>query len=252
MKIKYWITFTLLFVCIIGCGIDAMAMESGFDTEDLTSEDYERIKSVLGVELITDEPQAASISSFDVSDEGLIALGISSISSKKMICIYDGTGEFQYGYIFNEAGSFLVEFCGNNLNVYTARGNIIFSIGQSGIIEDVKLVKDTRENNLYKYDLKTTTKTRGDTTYIIRNDLGAFRNFIATDYSQVVLSNGEEEIIIYDVNSIQRTKQTVMLYFVFGMFMICGVACIVEWIKASYKYHKKKKTNGKNARWHFD
>ena len=255
MKFKYLITFVLLFVCIIGCGINAMAMETGFVTEEVSEEDKEQFKNKKTFTLVTLEPEKESIRCFAVSDDGLIALGIDkfSFTTEKAVYIYNSDGEFQYGYTFTTYGTFGVEFNGDCLDIYFVRSELIYTVDRSGEIVNIRRAPSSKENsNYYIYVVDSTTKKIGETTYTIRNDLGAFRNLFTTSYSQVVLTNGDVENIIYDVSELHRSRQTVNYIVLFVVFMAAGINIIVLWLKEIYKYHKNKKINRKNARWHFD
>ena len=255
MKFKYLITFALLFVCIIGCGINAMAMETGFVTEEVSEEDKEKFKNKRTFTLVTLEPEKESIICFAVSDDGLIALGIDKFSliSKQAVYIYNSDGEFQYGYTFDDYGAFGIEFNGDCLDIYFVRSELIYTVDRSGEIVNIRRAPSSRENSKYYIDVvDSTTKKIGETTYTIRNDLGAFRNLFTTSYSQVVLTNGDVENIIYDVSEIHSSRQTVNYIVLFVVFMAAGIIIIVLWLKEIYKYYKNKKINRKNARWHFD
>lgn len=78
------------------------------------------------------------------------------------------------------------------------------------------------DNNTYSNKLKHSTRSIGDTTYLVRNDMGIF-NLIALSYSQVVTidSTGAEHII-YDMNSEQ-------LFITISLFIIIlgGVSGVI-------------------------
>lgn len=104
---------------------------------------------------------------------------------------------------------------------------MIISLDSDGNILDIKAVQDTIDNNSYRNSLLySTTRTVGNTTYLIRNDMGIF-NWIATSYSQIVTIDATgSESIIYDVNSMQLTK-TIVTISLICVFVFVAVAVVI-------------------------
>lgn len=156
----------------------------------------------------------------------MIAIGQTG-SQDKEICVYTSQGEFLYGYTFNCSQSFCVEWDGQHVNIYFIRSDVIISLDSDGNILDIKAVQDTIDNNSYRNSLLySTTRTVGNTTYLIRNDMGIF-NWIAMSYSQIVTIDATgSESIIYDVNSMQLTK-TIVTISLICVFVFVAVAVVI-------------------------
>ena len=229
MRLKYG-CLILLFVSSIGLFADFMgtkAMSTGFATEELSEETKSKFVSNIGLSHIITEPEKRAIQCFNVNEKGMIAICQES-THRDAVCIYSSQGAFLYGYSFECAQSFGVEWDDENVNIYFVRSDIIMSLDADGNILDIREIQNTIANDRYKnVILHTTQKTIGVTTYLIRNMMGPL-NLIASSYSQVVLTNdtGTEQII-YDVNSDQLIKMIFTLNFI-SIFIAVGISFFVR------------------------
>lgn len=240
MKFKriHLLVSLVLLVVIFTSAIEVNALNTGFSTEELSEEKKTTFISNIDVLPLGAEPERKSILCFDVNEQGMIAIGQKD-SQRKEICVYSSQGEFLYGYAFNCTQSFGVEWDEQHINVYFVRSDVIISLDLDGNILDIKSVQDTLDNNSYTNSLLySTTRTVGDTTYLIRNDMGIL-NLIAVSYSQVVLidANGEKRII-YDVNSQQLFKTLVILVAII-VFVCIAVIGVVREIEIAKLKHRK-------------
>ena len=228
MKLKQiylCISFVLLIV-ISTNAIEVNAMNTGFSTEELSEETKTTFVSSINVSPLSDEPEKKGVLCFAVNEQGMIAVGQND-SQCKEICVYTSQGEFLYGYTFNCNQSFCVEWDEQHVNIYFIRSDVIISLDSDGNILDIKAAQDTIDNNTYRNSLLySTTRTVGDTTYLIRNDMGIF-NWIATSYSQIITIDATgTESIIYDVNSMQLTK-TIVTISLICVFVFVAVAVVI-------------------------
>ena len=197
----------LLLLCLLAIlvvnGVEAYAMDTGFSTEELTEEEKETFVTNVCISSLVSTPTKKAILCFDINEQGMIAVGQKGNNGKE-ICIYDANGVFLYGYAFNCSQSFAVELNDNCVNIYFIRSDVIMSLDSNGNIMDIKKVQDTTSNNKHRTDLLYSTKrTAGETTYLIKNDMGIF-NWIASSYSQIItIDSAGAEQVIYDVNSTQ-------------------------------------------------
>ena len=105
----------LLFAFIIHNQYTVLAMNTGFETEDIDSDTQAHIFMKMEIELLESDTEDFMISYFDVNENnGNIALCFED-SGRKKIGIYDSDGKFKYGYSFLESGSIGVEWDGNNI-----------------------------------------------------------------------------------------------------------------------------------------
>lgn len=217
----------LLLIVFFTNAIEVNAMDTGFSTEEISEEKKTAFVSNINVSLLREEPEKSGILCFDVNEQGMIAVGNKDSQSKK-ICIYTSQGEFLYGYTFNCTQSFCVEWDEQHVNIYFIRSDVIISLDSKGNILDVKAVKASIDNNSYSNSLLYSTKrTVGNTTYLIRNDMGIL-NWIAFSFSQIVAVDAAgTESVIYDVNSVQLAKMIVAVCFI-CVFVFVAVAVIVR------------------------
>lgn len=217
----------LLLIVFFTNAIEVNAMDTGFSTEEISEEKKTAFVSNINVSLLREEPEKSGILCFDVNEQGMIAVGNKDSQSKK-ICIYTSQGEFLYGYTFNCTQSFCVEWDEQHVNIYFIRSDVIISLDSDGNILDIKAVQDTIDNNSYSNSLLYSTKrTVGNTTYLIRNDMGIL-NWIAFSFSQIVAVDAAgTEFVIYDANSVQLAKMIVAVCFICA-FAFVAVAVIVR------------------------
>ena len=235
------ISFFALFACLF-VKIDANAMNTGFSTEELSEEQKTTFLSNIGLSTIITEPNKKSILCFDANEHGMIAVGTKgSRNGRKEVYVYTTEGDFLYGYAFNCAQSFAVEWDEQLLNIFFVRSDIIISLDQNGNVLDIKSVQDTINNNSHTNLLLYSTERKvGNASYIMRNDMGPL-NWLTFSYSQIVaVDSAGTENVIYDVNSMQLTKTIVGIVFIsiFVFIIILGIAR--EFIKA--KRNKKNET----------
>ena len=199
----------LLILMLINEG-EVVAMNTGFSTGTLSKNDIETFIENVNISILENEPQRQAIECFDVDEEGTIAIGYSD-SQNKTVCIYTNNGDFQYGYSFECSGKFGIEIHNRVLNIYFVRSGVIASVNPSGEVLDIKEVQDTTENNSYYYRFfRVAERTVGDTTYLIRSNMGIL-NWITASYSQVVVKEFDgTENIIYDASSIQLQRMTII------------------------------------------
>lgn len=225
---RTFLFFSFLFMFVFLTNVkEVNAMNTGFSTEELTGEERNTFVSNIRISHFTMEPVKRSILCFDVNENGMIAIGRNGAYGKE-VCIYAADGNFLYGYTFDCSQSFGVEWDNEYINIYFVRSDVIISLDSDGNILDIKKVQNTINNNTQSnHLLYSTTRSVGDTTYLIRNDMGIF-NWIAFSYSQIIAIDATgTEYIIYDVNSTQSFK-TVVFFVVILMCVSVAVAIIIR------------------------
>lgn len=213
-----------LFIC--NGGINAFAMNTGFSTSEMSAKEQHIFLSNVNLSLIYDEPQKSTITCFDVSKSGLIAIGFAS-AENKYISVYDTTGKFQYGYIFNCNQTFGVQWDNANLIIYFVRSDVAASFSPDGTNVELKEIEDTIDNNSYwNHFVFSKEKTIDGNKYILKNNMGVL-NIFASSYSQLLRtdSNGNETVL-YDVSTAQMTK-TVCIFIAVLIFVALVTAVII-------------------------
>ncbi|MBQ6172737.1 MAG: hypothetical protein IJK58_03740 [Clostridia bacterium] len=235
-KELYIFLLPLLFVIIIFLSLSVSAAGDGFITEPLTEEQVERILKNTNITALNAEPTKQAIICFDVSDNGLIAVGY-EINSGGIICVYTIEGEFQRGYKFRDPGSFLLGFSGENLNIYFVRGECVITINPEGEVEKVlKIIPKNKENRQYWSYLETPRIHEVNGVKIfLRKDMGFLFNLFSPSYTQIVVKDGDgNENIIFDVNAKQIVQAWIWVVVII-LFISVFVAFMITWSKGLKK-----------------
>jgi len=230
------IFFIIVFWDIFVLSAFASTIHTGFETDILTSSEEKEILSNFEINKITEEGDKKAIECFDVNEKGNIAVG-SSDFLKRIIKIYSEDGAFQYGFEFETAGKFGLEWDNDNILIYNVRGNIVISVDSKGDVVAVDKIADTINNQLYwKNTIYATKRTNNNKTYEIRNDMGPL-NIFSFNYSQLLITDQNGDVkIIYDVNSYQITKYIIIIIIIISII----VFLIIPTIYKLYKDGKKK------------
>ena len=243
MKFKKACVFLLstLILVLFPSLIKVNAVNTGFQTQEISIDRKNSFLSSINISAISDEPPKEDFTCFDVNSNHLIAVGLkTSIPySKEVICIYSNEGVFQYGYTFDfYHGTYEVEWDEENLNIHFIRSGLLVSITPSGEVLDVLEVPVTVENSEYSHKvLGSFKRTVDDTEYSIKNDMGILRICSLSSFSKIIVkdSNGNESII-YDVNSMLFKKSIIIISLVGTFISIALVATIID-------YNKRKRNN---------
>ena len=202
----------LLFAFIIHNQYTVLAMNTGFETEDIDSDTQAHIFMKMEIELLESDTEDFMISYFDVNENnGNIALCFED-SGRKKIGIYDSDGKFKYGYLFLESGSIGVEWDGNNIIIYSVRGDRAILIDKDAHLIDMKRIIINSQNNTYWHDVVfSKEKQFGDEVYTLNNS-----KLVKKDI------NGKETIVIDRSAKKSIWNQSVIFYFVilFAIFIV--------------------------------
>ena len=220
----FWL-FVIMFMLSINV-TEVNAMNTSYVAEELSEEDKNEFLSHVGIWRLTIEPTKRGIKNFDVNEKGMIA--ISQISDRdKMVCIYSSDGTFLYGYAVECNGSINVEWDGECIIIEVVRGGTLVSLDPDGNVLDVRKIQRSDFRNIDAGEkMRSTRRVVGDTTYLIRNDMGIL-NWIAASYSQIVVIDASgAETIIYDVNSTQLVKILTILIVAFVLVSIAVIKLI--------------------------
>lgn len=103
------------------------------------------VEKSLDLTLVREDLSANGIRHFDVSPEGKIALGFGQGMNSR-ICVFDQNGVFQYSYEFSCEEGWAIDFQGENVGIYLARGELIAVYDSEGTCVDVLRIYNTRQN----------------------------------------------------------------------------------------------------------
>lgn len=233
MKKIIAILFIVLLIFSTG-KVYAFAMNTGFETDNMEYEDQQIFIKNDDLKLITEKPPTYSVLCFDVSEDGLIALGSESLD-EKIISVYSKDVDFIYGYTFSCDGSYGIEWDGNNLIIYFVRSDVAAMFDEKGNCLELKKIPVTFKNNSYWNDyVFSKERTVGNSKYSLKNDMGPF-NLFASSYSQVIMTASDGSInVIYDVNNDQLIK-TIFVFTGVVLFIAVVLRRILIEFKRNYK-----------------
>jgi len=229
--------FAVFTFCISSIAAYGTMINTGFETRILTLSEEKEILSNFEINKITEEGDKKAIECFDVNEKGNIAIG-SSDFIKRIIKIYSEDGVFQYGFEFETAGKFGLEWDNDNILIYNVRGNILISVDSKGDVVAVEKIADTINNQLYlKNTVYATKRTNNNKTYEIRNDMGPL-NIFSFNYSQLLITdqNGDAKII-YDVNSSQIIKYIIIILIIISFLVFVVIPTVYKLYKKGMEQH---------------
>ena len=210
-KIVFSVLF-LLFAFMINNQYTVLAMDTGFETEGIDSDTQAHIFMKMEIELLESDMEDFMISHFDVNENnGNIALCFED-SGRKKIGIYDPDGKFKYGYSFLESGSIGVEWDGNNIIIYSVRGDRAILIDKDAHLIDMKRIIINSQNNTYWHDVVfSNEKQFGDEVYTLHNSKLVKKEI-----------NGKETVVIDRSTKKSIWNMSVVFYFVilFTFFIV--------------------------------
>lgn len=243
---KYVRTFMvfLFFLLILNLKTISFAMNTGLSTEIIPDDEVQTILSRFDISMLTIEHEKRPIECFDVNEKGMIAVGYSSsfISNEKNICVYSNDGTFLYGYQFDDSGSFAVEWDEDRLIIYFVRSGLAVAVNKTGEIEAIEKIQNTIDNNSYwNHTIRSKKRVVGDTTYRLKNNMGAL-NLVASSYSQVVVEKADGvKTVIYDATTYHLITLIILIIVALTITCIAIIGVIREWIKQNKLYNLKHK-----------
>ncbi len=235
MTIKRAMAAIILTLVIVACGVNAYAMTTGFETEEMDAEDKARFLSNGSIVLLKSDERKHSITCFDVSEKGFIALGVEN-NSHKYIYIYNPQGQFLYGYSFDDDGTYGVEWDKENLLIYFVRSDVAALVNKHAEILELRKISNSIHNTYRHYEVFATKRIAGKNTYEIMNDPGIL-SVLAPNYAKLIKTDQDGIItVLYDVSRIQIPRMIVVMtgVLIFMAIVISGVV----------KEFKKARTGG--------
>lgn len=221
-----FISLAVFLIVFCGC-ISALAMNTGFSTGEMNSEEQQTFLSNIDLTLMSEEPQKSAFTCFDVSKSGQVAIGFAN-AQNKYISVYDANGKFQYGYVFNCNQSFGVQWDSADLIIYFVRSDAAASFDSNGTNVELRTIEDTADNNSYwNRCVFSKEKTIDTNRYTAKNNMGIL-NIFASSYSQLLKTDSDgNETIIYDAGTTQML-QTVLFIIAVLIFAAIVTALVIR------------------------
>lgn len=210
----------ILFTCILFvygvCPISTASTSMTFHS--LSEKEKNEIVEGINLQNVQNDSKKESIQCFDVSENGMVAIGIGSdYGNSKTIYVYDTSGIFQYGFQFDCDGDYAIIFQGNLLSIYFLRGNVFAVYDATGTCVDVQKVEDSSQNYaLAKEILNRTTKSVAGNEYMLERDMS-----IGNSYSRLVVTDEYgSKVVFYDVTQNHNIGQ-IAIVTVIVLFFSC-------------------------------
>ena len=205
---------SVLFLLFSTCVLTAFASEP----QNMLAE---QIAKELDVEVFFQKEEDPLIKCFDVNDSGYYAIG----SNNNTIQVFDSHGIFQYGYRFQNDGTYGIVLKENSIVIYLGRSNIAVEIDLTGecvSAETVYFSKDIVDNVMNR-----TSKQFETVSYYLERDIGAFHG----DYSRLVkIDENEMRIVLYDVTT-KGYFAGIFHYIILSIFPIASISLIALKVK---------------------
>lgn len=218
-------TIILCFLFAIGACMSTIDVKSvGMETHSISTEEKASIIENIHLQIIQEDSRNTSIQCFDVSQDGMIALGSSS-GGNKLIYVYDASGTFQYGFCFYCDGAYGIEFQGGNLGIYFLRGNVLVTYDSSGACVDVQKMADTTENYAIAKDLlNRTEKYIAGRHYAMERNMefgNAYSRFVVTDELGI-------KTVLFDSTKSHSASQILFMLFLVGFLFAVIRGCVLK------------------------
>lgn len=191
--------------------------------EPLVGEQRETAFQNISISLWEELPDELRIDCFAVNENGLIAIGFGGASAPKYVGIYDRNGNFKYAYCIVSAGTYKLDWQGENLAIYFSKSDYYIVVNQNAEIMEIYEVPLTNENMSYVQDILGASKKKcGEVVYQLRNR-GVYFWKNSSPFSQLTAVNADgEKIIIYD------SSFNPIPYVIFGVcFALFMFLCLV-------------------------
>lgn len=219
------VLFAVFTVICVPINTKAAGMNTGFKTTELSQEDKKEFLSNIGFSFISKEPQKSKIECFDVSNNGLVAVGFSRLDNI-YISVYNESGSFCYGYVLEAHQSFGIEWDGNCLIIYFVRSDVAALLDSKGNILDIKRIEDTAENNFYwNNHVFSSQKNIGEYQYTLDKNMGILNLFMPTYARLIKTDSNGQKTIVYDAGKTQNVKSIIIftltvLFVAFAIFKV--------------------------------
>lgn len=213
----------------------------GTDYFEENEEETEKIRKNLDslISLSYEKPEIKnSVSSFDVSENGRIAVSLPS----KEILVYNEKMEFEYSVAFEKiSGAYGVLWADEHLTLLSVRGDRAYVLSDSG--ELLAAYKINAENNKNYWDKTVCTEERiiGEKRYYVANKCPIQTGEYMMAYEELIVcdSNGTEKTLYKADEARYDTSSNLNRVYVLG-FVAGGIALLI------YIYFKLCKNRNMN------
>lgn len=214
----------LLVCCCLPVYASTANQVLGLDTYDMPDTEIDNFLKHIKMKSTTEAVQNKSIACFDVSDDGLIAIGFGN-GGQNTIDIYDENGVFLYGYQFYTQGEYTVSFQDENIAIYIVRGDgIAIFDANANLLNLQRVAFPHADHDKIKAIYNRTEKVVSGKTYYLDRDIGSGTR----SYARLMVKNNNGiETAIYD-ETFEHTFRLIAMWI--AIIGFCGF-CILGLIR---------------------
>lgn len=144
-----------------------------------------------------------------------------SLSSKqKAICVFDGSGDFLYGYTFKDSGTAYVSWIGSNTAILSVRSSVAVSVTDTGKIENAYYYPASQYDN-------DPVQYHGENTYKAYNPYEKVLSAIGYTGVLCIDEYGNESEIISVKNGMLKSTLSVVAFFLIMLLTLSVPAIVV-------------------------
>lgn len=203
--------------------------EISFDSLDLAELEPQKKQQLWQAhevkEIPLQEVPSSKIVSFDVSEQGNVAVALAD----QYLLVYNSDFQPINAFQFSITGSYYVFWVDENIALMKSRSSQIIIFSKDGKLIDIfELRTDSVTNNTFSFNISTKTEEDfGKNHYFLEKPDGIIGFLSGYNYDRLIcqMQSGEEHII-YSTNSETQSSSTLMTLF-FILFMITCPSVII-------------------------
>ena len=130
--------------------LTSFSVNTDFQGQKVSNEETQSIIESLDVKFTETFPVIEKgFNCFDVNEDGYIALNFSNIRERNYIVVYNSSCEFKYCLSYNSVGSYGIQWDGNNIMIYSIRGEFAVIVDNSGNCMEIMKIPSNSVNHDY-------------------------------------------------------------------------------------------------------
>lgn len=149
----------LVLLLVLLTPLTALAEEIALTLLDMPEENQQRFLKNVALVAWEEEDADRPIVCFDVRADGMTALGFNRPRGGKYVAVINQEGEFQYGYVFQCTGSFLVEWTEDGLGIIWIRSDVFAVFDEQGQPVRICEIKTDSASNRHMNQLRETSRS---------------------------------------------------------------------------------------------
>ncbi len=242
MNIKKVTVFLTIFLLLISiCSITCFASTPSLEYEDVQEGHFDEAADGLGLTVIDDPDYKGTFICFDVNENGEFAICYRK-ENKGYLLLYDSEGRFLVGFSFYEDGTFGCWIDEEYLTIYSLRGDRAYTFDRSGVIIDIKDVKQTASNDkVWREQINNSCRIVGTDNYLaqsygLKSRIVRFGRYTTLDK----ISQDGESVRLYEASGLSAFAPIALLIFTVLLFIVSQIIVAILIIKKENKPVKER------------